>query len=186
MKLRLLSVVAHVLLGILIFSSSSFAQRDGDGYHYNPKDCPLNIQSSKGIWSNPGRGEQHWGIQIDFNNTSDKKIVAIIFRVYGFSCFNDLTDVLYVIHERQNLTPGRRASKKMFLWADPDGREFFNNSDAAFHTIVITEELLFEDKTIWTRTDESYKDFIVETMAPKIRHEDLIDPPRENWLVSIF
>ena len=157
--------IITVIFLIMLFSAFSYAQKENATYLLDDPDCPLKLTKASSDEEN-----DVYGMRVYFENTGKKTIYGFKFRVVSFTMFKRYYTTSFYFSHNQNLTPSR---KDYFFFAtapkqDPEYVKRFNN-------IVIVEELLFSDNTIWSRTDYQPLLKINELMGSNFSLDDLVD-----------
>lgn len=150
---------------LMMISSFSFAQRENTTFLIDDPDCPLKLTKEA-----PDEEDSIYGMRVYFENVSKKTIVGFKFRVVSFTMFRRYYDTSFYFSHNQNLTPTR---KDYFFLAiaskhDPEYVKRFNN-------FVIVEELLFSDKTIWSRENYDLLNKVNEGMETDFDLNELIN-----------
>jgi hypothetical protein len=156
MKMKISCAV--VLCACLLITHGDEQTLQTEGIH--PEGSPLEIIEFKVI--QPCHIESHC-LGIVWRNTSQKTIMACEFRVFCFDALKRFSEYKTTHMFNRKAAPQESHQTPAFL-------EHRIGSFEANHICVVPERVLFDDESIWQRTDDS----IYGTIIRKIKSD--IDP----------
>lgn len=113
------------------------------------------------------------GIEVRYRNNSDKTIVAIEIKFIMFDVFREYYDTRFGIVFGKKFSPSKIDSN---VWRWPA----WIDEHEAFNYFVCIEKVMFDDDTIWVRSDDSIFDIIPQKMNPDAPLNEITQKKREE------
>ena len=155
---------------LLCLAALSFCQ---DNHQYHPIDnnaCPLLITDiTRGV------DDDLAGMDVFVKNNSEKRIVAIQFRLISFTPFKQFFRTSFYATIKQNLTPGR--DDHFFLAV---GKEDQVEDVYSFNNFVCIEGICYEDGETWVRIQEEIFGPVFAETGSKLPLADILSNRKKD------
>ena len=139
--MKVLHICVLSLVSFIVLSETLSAQ-ERILVPLHPAEAPVSVTK---LWAG---GYECPIIVVKWKNISIKNIVAIQFRAIIFDVFYEYYDTYFLVHHKLKNTPGKEEEVRISLPG-------FINLSSAYHYFVACEIVVFDDKTLWHRTDDS-------------------------------
>lgn len=165
-------ILGALVLAVLILSAANVSAQSRRLVPLNDPTCPIVIERLDAGYTKPFFAQGDWQspfLDIFWKNKSDSKktVRAAKFKAMIFNVLREHYRTENLITNHENLVPGK-SNKDAWRWPS------WVEEPEAYHFFVVCEKLLFDDGTIWVRSDDSLFLAVEKEMVPDVPLEVII------------